>query len=53
MLVEVALLGEGQVAVQLELERTDKGSFLRVDSKVVVEIMPLSEVHGAAGVITL
>lgn len=52
MLVQIALLGESQMAVQLVLERADKWSLLCVDSQVVVEVMPLAEVHWTAGIVT-
>lgn len=53
MLVKVALLRESQIAFQLVLERTNERSFFRVDSQVVVEVVPLAEVHGTPGKVAL
>lgn len=47
MLVQVTLLGESQITVQLVFERTNERSFFRVDSQVVIEVVPLPEVHWA------
>ena len=53
VLVEVALLCEGQMAVELIFEWTNKRSLFCVDAKVVIEIMPLAKVERASRVIAL
>ena len=53
MLVEITLLGECQMAIELILEWAEEGPLLGVDSQMVVEIVPFSEVHRAPWVITL
>jgi len=46
MLVQVALLAERHAApVHRILEGTFKRFFASVDSEVIVEVMPLSEIH--------
>ena len=52
MFVQIALLREGQVAAQGLSERANKRSFLGVDSQVVIEVMPLSEIKSAALMVT-
>lgn len=41
MLVEVRLLRKFFVAIEAVLKRTCKGLLLRVDSRVIVEVVPL------------
>lgn len=53
VLVEVALLREGQLAVLLDREGAAVGSLVGVDPQVVVEVVPLPEVHRAVGVVAL
>jgi hypothetical protein len=53
MLVQIAFLGESQVAVQLALVRAYERPFLCVDSQVVIKVVPFSEVHGTTWEITL
>ena len=53
MLVQVALLCESQITPQLVFERTYERSFFRVDSQVIIKVVPLSEVHRAIRVVAL
>lgn len=47
MFVQVTFLSESQVAVQLVFEWTNERSFFRVDTQMIVEVMPFSKVHRA------
>ena len=51
VLVQIALLSESQVAIELLAERALERPLLRVYPQVVVEVVPLPEVHGAARVV--
>jgi len=53
MLVQVAFLGESQIAIQLAFVGTDERALLCVDSQVVIKVVPLSEVHGATWEVAL
>lgn len=53
MFVQVAFLSESQITTQLVFERTNKRPFLRVDSQVVIKVVPLSEVHRAVWKVAL
>jgi hypothetical protein len=53
VLVQIALLGEGELAVLLHSVGARVGPLIRVDPQVVVEIVPLSEIHWAVRVIAL
>lgn len=51
--VEITFLCESQVAAILIFERTNEWSLLRVNSEMVVEIMPLSKVQLTTRMIAL
>lgn len=53
MLVKVGLLSKSQVAFELILEWTGKWSLFRVDSEMVVEVVPFPEVHRASWIVAL
>ena len=49
VLIKIGFLSKGLVALGL---RAQEGSLSRVDTKVIKEVMPLSEKHAAATVVT-
>lgn len=53
MLVQIALLSEGKFAILLMSVWARVGSLIGMNSQVVIEVMPLSEVHWAIREITL
>lgn len=53
MLIQVAFLCESQFAVLLHCVWARVGTFIRVDPQMIVEIVPLPEVHWAVGEIAL
>lgn len=53
VLVQIAFLSECQVAIELLAVWALEGPFLRVNPQVVVEVVPLPEIHWAAWVVAL
>ena len=53
MFIQVTLLRKRQVTLKLLSIRAYKWSFLRVDSQVIIEIVPLSEIHRTTRMVTL
>lgn len=53
VLVQIALLSEGKFAILLNSVWARVRSLVSVDSEMVIEVMPLSEVHWAVWEITL
>ena len=53
VLIQVAFLGESQLAIFLNGVRATVWPLIGVDTQVIVEVVPLAEVHGAVWVIAL
>jgi len=53
MLIQVALLSEGQLAVLLHGVWARVRTLISVDTKVIIEVMPFPEVHRAVRIIAL
>jgi antitoxin (DNA-binding transcriptional repressor) of toxin-antitoxin stability system len=53
VLIQIALLSESKLAILLNSVRAGVGPLISVNTQVIVEVVPLPEVHGAVWEIAL